>query len=219
MAENKVTDNKITGNAVAKRKKGRYLYMDILNIMACFCVVFIHHSNTLVARYSDTPLWREGLVIECGMYWVVPAFVMISGANLLNYRKKYTTAEFLKKRFLRTVVPFLIWSVVYLVWKVQTEQMVLDSHDPVDIFNIIINYREQAIFWYFIPLFGCYLAMPIFSLAADNRRLLWYATGVNFFFVSVVPVLKTLFGLNISMAVPISGGLMIFVLLGSSCHG
>ena len=214
VAESKVTDNKITGNAVAKRKKGRYLYMDILNIMACFCVVFIHHSNTLVARYSDTPLWREGLVIECGMYWVVPAFVMISGANLLNYRKKYTTAEFLKKRFLRTVVPFLIWSVVYLVWKVQTEQMVLDSHDPVDIFNIIINYREQAIFWYFIPLFGCYLAMPIFSLAADNRRLLWYATGVNFFFVSVVPVLKTLFGLNISMAVPISGGLMIFVLLG-----
>ena len=48
VAKSKATDNKITGNAVAKRKKGRYLYMDILNIMACFCVVFIHHSNTLV---------------------------------------------------------------------------------------------------------------------------------------------------------------------------
>ena len=75
--------------------------MDILNIMACFCVVFIHHSNTLVARYSDTPLWRESLVVECGMYWAVPVFVMISGANLLNYRKKYTTAEFLKKKIFK----------------------------------------------------------------------------------------------------------------------
>ncbi len=214
VAESKLTDNKITGNTVTKSKKGRYLYMDILNILACFCVVAIHHNNTLVMKYSDTALWKKSLVIECGLYWVVPVFVMLSGANLLNYRKKYSTAEFLKKRFMRTVVPFFIWSTVYLVWKVQTEQMVLESQAPVDIFNMIFNYKAQAIFWYFLPLFGCYLAMPIFSLAADNRKLLWYAVAVNFFFVSVTPALKTLFGLNIGISVPISGGLMIFVLLG-----
>lgn len=43
---------------------------------------------------------------------------MISGATLMNYREKYSTKEFLKRRFLRAGVPFLLWSGVMLIYKI-----------------------------------------------------------------------------------------------------
>lgn len=41
----------------------------------------------------------------------IPLFVMVTGALLLPVRT--TTPAFYKKRLLRVMVPFLIWSVAY----------------------------------------------------------------------------------------------------------
>lgn len=41
--------------------------------------------------------WNTSLIVECLFYFAVPVFVMLSGANLMNYRKKYDTKTFLLK--------------------------------------------------------------------------------------------------------------------------
>ena len=41
---------------------------------------------------------------------------MISGATLIDYRERYTTIEFFKKRISKTLLPFLVWSVVGIVY-------------------------------------------------------------------------------------------------------
>ena len=97
-----------------ERSQSRILYFDVLNIAACIAVIFLHH-NGIVHSFTNTLAWRESLIAECAFYWAVPIFLMLSGANLLNYREKYSTKVFFKKRIIRTVIPWLFWSVVMLV--------------------------------------------------------------------------------------------------------
>jgi len=78
-------------------KKQRVLYFDLLNIAACFAVICIHH-NGLAHTYAANRVWKECLLAEVGCYWAVPVFLMLSGANLMNYREKYSTKTFFKKR-------------------------------------------------------------------------------------------------------------------------
>lgn len=103
---------------------GRVIYFDILNVVAAFGVVAMHF-NGLVHAYMPTWDWVQALAVDCLYYWAVPVFFMLSGATLMDYRDRYTTKEFLRRRARRTLVPFLAWSVIALVWKVGTGQMPL----------------------------------------------------------------------------------------------
>lgn len=196
-----------------KQKQNRVLYFDVLNILACISVVFLHH-NSLVHSFEDSLAWRESLVVECAFYWAVPVFLMISGANLLNYREKYSTVVFLKKRVLRTVIPWIIWSVVFLIWKTQTGQMELKTKTVRHILGLILNYKIESVYWFFGALFACYLAIPVFSVIVKERKVLWYVVGLNFGLLSVLPVLKTWFGFSWGLDVPVVGSLFIYILLG-----
>ena len=55
-------------------------------------------------------------MIESVFYSAVPVFFMITGATLMDCRKRYSTAVFLKKRFTRTVIPYLGWVLFELVF-------------------------------------------------------------------------------------------------------
>ena len=73
--------------------KKRVLYFDILNIISCIAVVYLH-CNGIVHNFTNTLAWKEALVIEVLCYFAVPVFLMLSGANLLNYKNKYDTKTF-----------------------------------------------------------------------------------------------------------------------------
>ena len=83
------------------------IYIQILGVIACLAVVAMH-VNGCFWQFSYDRYWLTANIIECICYFAVPIFFMISGATLLNYRKRYTTAVFFKKRFGKTLVPFLI---------------------------------------------------------------------------------------------------------------
>ena len=97
-------------------------YFDVLNIIACLAVLILHH-NGIVWQFSKSWSWRISLLVECAFYWAVPIFLMLSGATLMNYREKYSTQTFFRKRFIRTVIPWLCWSLIVLIWKVLTGQI------------------------------------------------------------------------------------------------
>ena len=82
---------------IRPQKNARVIYFDILNIIACLAVVFLH-CNGGVHGFSNTRLWKEYLVIEVVCYFAVPIFIMISGATLMQYRKRYTSKQFFLKR-------------------------------------------------------------------------------------------------------------------------
>lgn len=194
-------------------KKKRIIYFDIMNIFACIAVITLHH-NGIVHSFKNTIAWKESLVAECVFYWAVPVFLMISGANLLNYREKYSTKDFFKKRIVRTVIPWIAWSIIMLFWKLNTGQIELEEKSLGYIVELIANYKVESVYWFFGALFACYLAIPVFSALVKERKILWYVVALNFIFLSCLPALKTWFDFQWGLSVPVTGSLIIYVLLG-----
>ena len=73
----------------------RVVYFDVLNIMACYGVVWLHCSGDAFTFRLDK-YWLMSLAIQVAAHWAVPVFFMLTGANLMGYREKYSTSLILK---------------------------------------------------------------------------------------------------------------------------
>ena len=155
-----------------ENNKKYILYFDLLNIFACFAVVALH-VNGAVHTFAKTRNWVSCMFIEALFYFAVPVFFMLTGATLMNYRKRYGTGTFFKKRLLKTLVPFIIWSIIGICWSVfYTNGMTIsDINTPAKFIGAVINCKGMGIYWFFPALFSVYLTIPLFSLVDDDKRI------------------------------------------------
>lgn len=198
-----------------RTKTTRFLYMDILNIAACFSVIVLHGSGTFFT-YEPDSVWKASLFFQVAARWAVPVFLMLTGANLLSYSERYSTAVFFKKRLLRTFLPFLLWSAVWLVWKVSQGQAQIKSVR--DVLAAFAGNGCQNIYWFFYMLFPIYLAIPVLSplFRAEFIRRIRYFFLVILFFTAVLPLFTYYTGISVSsdFSFPLTAGNFGFVVLG-----
>lgn len=169
-----------------KNCKERVVFLDYLRVIACFMVMVVHSTEpfylggegSLISSYENG-LWAAGfdsLVRSC-----VPLFVIAS--SYLLFPLKYSTAEFLKKRVVRILIPLFIWSVFYaLYWG-----------DPVsNLKDLVFNFNYAAgHLWFVYMLAGLYFIMPLLSPWAEKVEkkelniyiLLWL-------FTTIIPYLR-----------------------------
>lgn len=192
-------------------QENRVIFFDVLNVLAALGVVFLH-CNGIVHNFRPTAAWYQALAVEAALYWPVPVFFMLSGATLMGYRQRYTTETFLKKRLFRAVIPFVVWSLIHAVLK---------RMDPFHIglqefLNRFLSTSFESVYWFFVPLFAVYLAMPVLSLLKDQRKLLWYMVGCTFLLTSVLPPVLGYCGIhwNESLSMVTMGGYLLYVVLG-----
>lgn len=187
------------------------LYISVLNCIACLGVIFLH-ANSIFWGHPTGFLWTSANFIETFFYWPVPVFFMISGATLMNYRKRYSTIEFLKKRISKTVVPFLFWSIVAGLFMAKITKTPMDR-DIIHIIDNIFNTRYFSIYWFFIPLFAIYLSLPLISRMAEYHTLLFYAIAVGSIFVFTIPLVCSLLHINMNSALipPVVSGYCICI--------
>lgn len=155
-----------------ENNKKYILYFDLLNIFACFAVVALH-VNGAVHTFAKTRNWVSCMFIEALFYFAVPVFFMLTGATLMNYRKRYDTGAFFKKRIFKTFVPFMIWSIIGICWSIfYTKGMkISDINTPAKFISAVINCKGMGIYWFFPALFSVYLTIPLFSLVDENKRI------------------------------------------------
>ena len=134
-------------------------YIDFMNIFACFGVVCLHCSG-LVFCFSETRAWFAAMFVQTVFHFAVPVFFMISGTTLLEYRARYSTKAFFKKRFTKTGIPFVFWSLFYLLVPTVFGKAPLPTFEAVR--NGIFNNGANNVFWFFYVIFGIYLSMPAF---------------------------------------------------------
>ncbi|TPH23496.1 acyltransferase [Haemophilus haemolyticus] len=196
-------------------RKQRILYLDVLNIFACFAVLMLHH-NGIVHNYNVNSLaWKQALMFEVLFYWAVPIFFMLTGATLVSYREQYSTKVFFTKRFLRTVIPFLIWSIILLIYSWWDGSF--PYKNITEVFNAIITTKipNGNIYWFFIPLFSLYCFIPVLSLLKDYTYILWYMGLFIFITHSCLPILFNLLGFKYNFAITFpTNGYVLFLLLG-----
>lgn len=200
--------------------KKRYSYIDFLAVIACFAVVTLHTSaapgnenvNVTTLSFSSVMV----VLINILFAFAVPIFFMQSGANVLNYRERYSTKVFVKKRIDKVVIPFVVWSILgYLL-------IVKAPFNHVWLLNLIKGFINGTIvgpYWFFYNIIGFYLCVPILSLIIDksNLRIIKYFIILTVIFNTVLPMLLQLAMQNNNMivnSVPIIGNYLEYFITG-----
>ena len=175
-----------------KTKNKRIIYFDILNIIACLSVLFLH-MNGIVHQYENIRAWKTALIFEVICYWAVPIFIMLSGATLLNYREKYDTKTFFKKRLSKILIPWIIWSMI--IYVINTKSF--------NILNFVKDFlycRIEGVYWFFPLILFLYCVIPVLSILTqkeENRNLLKGIVIFIFIFKGIIGPLCSVLDIKI----------------------
>lgn len=190
----------------------RIAYYDLLNVISCFGVVCLH-SNGYVHSFVKDSWWWLRVLVEVLFYFAVPVFFMLSGATLMTYRERYSTTQFIQKRFIKVVFPYLLWGVFFTI-----VHSFYDS-SSISIGGIIMSFTTGKIaytnYWFFIPLFLLYIFIPFLSLMVLrlNFKQMTCLIAIMILFQSLLPTIYSIFGLEFRISMPI-GGYFTYALLG-----
>ncbi len=148
---------------------GRKNYITVLNVLASLAVVFLH-ANKCFHRFSMERYWASANIIESVFYFAVPIFFMISGATLIDYRERYDTKTFFKKRLIKTLIPYICFVIVGIIYGVITGKIEINQNIVIYFINSLFSPKYPNIYWFFIPLFTAYLCIPVISRIGKEHR-------------------------------------------------
>jgi surface polysaccharide O-acyltransferase-like enzyme len=88
----------------------------MMRVAATFAVILLHVSSQIVNDRAGMPSgdWHAANIVESACRWCVPAFVLLSGALLLDPARHEPFLRFYRKRLLRVGIPLVFWTVFYL---------------------------------------------------------------------------------------------------------
>lgn len=182
----------------------RVVWVDWMRVLACFMVILVHSTEPFYLGGEGSQIltkadafWSsffDSLVRAC-----VPLFIVAS--SYLQFPLHYSTGEFFRRRAVRILVPFLVWSAVYaFAWG-----------DPTENFkNLLLNFNYAAgHLWFVYMLIGVYLLMPLLSPWAERvgkRELQVYLAICAF--TTLIPIIRDWYiggGENLSVIYGVSG--------------
>ena len=168
------------------KSENRVVWVDWLRVVACLMVIFVHATEPFY-------LGGEGsqILTKVDAFWAsffdsvvracVPLFIVAS--SYLQFPLHYSSGEFFRRRAVRVLVPFILWTVVYaFVWG-----------EPAENFkNLLFNFNYAAgHLWFVYMLIGVYLLMPLLSPWAERvgKRELQVYLAICVF-TTLVPIIR-----------------------------
>lgn len=192
-------------------------YITFLKVFSALAVVLLH-TNGVFWRFSYERYWITANCIESIFYFAVPVFFMISGATLIDYRKRYDTKTYFKKRFKSAVLPFITWSIISIVYAIKIGSISVSDLSISVIVDAIVNNRFRSTLWFFLPLFSLYLVIPFISFIPEEKRKVAFKYGILacFFCNSFLPLIFNImrWQYNTNLYFAIGGHYIIYILLG-----
>jgi len=140
----------------------RYVaWLDGARALACIGIVLLHVATAVrLVSPIGTLDWWTGNVYGVMGRWCVPAFVMISGALLLDPGRAETATAFYKKRLSRILVPFVFWTVFYLAWAFFKSAMKGEPLPASELARRWFSGRPHYHLWFLYMLLGLYWCAP-----------------------------------------------------------
>lgn len=138
-------------------KKERSTGYDIIRTIAIFMVVAIHSHVAPLAVNQGTPMWYFVMLMQTLCLVAVPVFFMVSGALLLSGGKTVSVEELYKKRIPKQAIPFIVWSLVYVVVRIVMGKISLS----VEAFTSLLYEPAYYQFWFMYSLLAIYLLLPL----------------------------------------------------------
>jgi surface polysaccharide O-acyltransferase-like enzyme len=161
-----------------------YEWVDSLRVLATLSVIFVHVTAPILYQYGKVSNfdWWVGNIYDSTVRFCVPIFLMISGVLILS--KNYeNTGEYLRKRVLRILLPFLFWSIIYiakdLFFKFNHEEQLSYTEVLKFIFLQLKNGASYHL-WYIYLIIGLYLFFPIIGkwIRQSDKQEIKYFIGI-----------------------------------------
>ncbi|WP_207426220.1 acyltransferase [Pedobacter sp. SYSU D00535] len=142
-------------------KYSQKVWADNMRVLATVSMILLHVISPILYKFGNASwqLWHAGNLIDSAVRFCVPVFVMLSGALLLG--KDFRLKDFLVKRLLRVVLPFVFWSGIYIVY-----DLLMGKSRMVGLANwLVLKVQAGAAYhlWYIYMIVGLYLFIPILN--------------------------------------------------------
>lgn len=148
----------------------RVVFLDYLRVIACFMVIMVHSCEPFYLGGKGTFILNEidGLwvtLLDSPFRSSVPLFMMAS--SYLLFPVKGSVSDFFRRRFVRVVIPLLVWLVVYTLFPLVQESGVdgMVAYLRQLPFNFVDNAGHL---WFVYMILGVYLLMPMISDWAER---------------------------------------------------
>ena len=164
----------------------REIWIDWLRVTACFLVMMTHSCEPFYLGGEGSLILTKWDAIWVSILNVLPrasVALFVVASSYLQFPLHYSTGEFFRRRAVRILIPFFIWSVAYaLAWG-----------EPVQNFkDLLLNFNYAAgHLWFVYMLVGLYLLMPLLSPWAEKvgkRELQLYLA--IWLFTTVIPLIR-----------------------------
>jgi len=164
----------------------RIVYIDYLRVVACFLVMATHSCEPFYLGGDGSLILTQGDAVWVAILNSFPracVALFVFASAYLQFPLHDTTGTFFRKRALRILPPFLIWTLVYaLVWG-----------EPVqNIQDLLLNFNYAAgHLWFVYMLLGLYLIMPLLSPWAEKvgKQELQVYLGI-WLFTTLIPLIR-----------------------------
>lgn len=160
---------------MAGQQQERIVFVDYIRVVACFMVMLVHASENFYAADSSGLAGNVSMLAnEANRFWVafydggvgrtcVPLFMVVSAFLLVPLKPGVGMAQFYRRRFVRILPPFIIFSLIYcflpLAWGAMTFEQSMH-----DLAMLPLNFPSMGgHLWFMYPLISLYLIMPVVS--------------------------------------------------------
>ena len=178
------------GKEQKKVEKPRKLYLDYARITAAVCVILAHACN--MQRGEEAAAWRITLLTLCAGLGLVcnPLYVMISGSLLLSSEKKEPLWEFYYRRFVKVVIPLVVYYAIFLC--VSGQMSFLPPENLGKGFLQILAGESDIVphYWLIYTLISLYIFAPF--VAKIVRKLSDRQLHIGFWLILVMEQILTL---------------------------
>jgi len=172
-----------------------------LRVWASFGIVVLHVSAIVIAfsPNRESLNWWVANVADSSVRWCVPAFVMISGALLLDPSRAESPWHFYRRRAVRILIPTAFWSAFYLI----LPALLGDPLGWRDVIHRLLIGMPQYHLWYLYMITVLYLFTPFLRVyvAAASRRNQWALIAILMTAAGCQVILETFGGYSSSRTV------------------
>ena len=185
--------------SVGESKKARIFSLTFIQVVCAIAVVTLHTNGCFWQFSATESYWFSANIIECVAYFAVPVFFMITGITLLDYREKYSTRVYFRKRFEKTVIPYIAWSLIGVIFSLLTKRLSYETLSAKYVVNGLLSTDGiVSFYWFFQPLFCIYMCIPVFASIEKEKkkRAAEYIILINLAVNLLPPFLNSTLGLG-----------------------
>ena len=183
----------------------RKTYMDYARILAAVMVILTHACS--MQADADAALWKTNLLLSCGAVGLVcnPLYVMISGSLLLSTEKEESLGTFYFRRFVKVVVPMVVYYVIFLC--VSGQISLIPPQNLKEGALLILAGASGVVphYWLIYILISLYVTAPFIRVMVKNLKdssitVLFFLILAEELLVTYLPLLGVQLGLTMNLA-------------------